>query len=71
MPIFRLPGYNSHSVGYHSDEGRKLHNDGLTGSKYPGKWGEVGDVIGCGYYPSTGQVFLHRFISQMVSYSWC
>lgn len=29
-PTFRLPGCNSHSVGYHSDEGRKLHNEGLT-----------------------------------------
>ncbi|GES85162.1 concanavalin A-like lectin/glucanase domain-containing protein [Rhizophagus clarus] len=55
--IDRLPGCDTHSVGFHSDEGRIFHNEGYTGSKYAVKWGEVNDVIGCGYYPSTGQVF--------------
>ncbi|GES98417.1 concanavalin A-like lectin/glucanase domain-containing protein [Rhizophagus clarus] len=53
----RLPGCDTHSVGFHSDEGRTFHNEGYTGSKYAVKWGKVNDVIGCGYYPSTGQVF--------------
>ncbi|CAB5192797.1 unnamed protein product [Rhizophagus irregularis] len=53
----RLPGCNIHSVGFHSDEGRIFHNEKYTGSKYAEKWGEVNDVIGCGYYPNTGQVF--------------
>ncbi|GBB98991.1 hypothetical protein RclHR1_03390007 [Rhizophagus clarus] len=53
----RLPGCDAHSVGFHSDEGRIFHNEGYTGSKYAVKWGEVNDVIGCGYYPSTGKVF--------------
>uniref|UniRef100_A0A1D1XYM9 Protein ssh4 n=1 Tax=Anthurium amnicola TaxID=1678845 RepID=A0A1D1XYM9_9ARAE len=59
-PAFRLTGCNSNSVGYHSNEGKKFHNDGLTGTKYAEKWGEVGDVIGCGYYPNTGQVFFTK-----------
>ncbi|GES76762.1 concanavalin A-like lectin/glucanase domain-containing protein [Rhizophagus clarus] len=59
-PTFRLTGCNSNSVGYHSDEGKKFHNDGLTGTKYAEKWGEIGDVIGCGYYPNTGQVFFTK-----------
>ncbi|CAB5338305.1 unnamed protein product [Rhizophagus irregularis] len=53
----RLPGCNIHSVGFHSDKGRIFHNEKYTGSKYAEKWGEVNDVIGCGYYPNTGQVF--------------
>ncbi|POG59481.1 hypothetical protein GLOIN_2v1721809 [Rhizophagus irregularis DAOM 181602=DAOM 197198] len=59
-PAFRLTGCNLNSVGYHSDEGKKFHNDGLTGTKYAEKWGEIGDVIGCGYYPNTGQVFFTK-----------
>ncbi|PKK63792.1 hypothetical protein RhiirC2_788406 [Rhizophagus irregularis] len=43
-------------VGFHSDEGRTFHNE-YTGSKYAEKWGEVNDIIGCGYCPNTGQVF--------------
>ncbi|CAB4378519.1 unnamed protein product [Rhizophagus irregularis] len=56
-PTNRLPGCNTHSVGFHSDEGRIFHNEKYTGSKYSDKWGEVNDVIGCGYVPNTGQVF--------------
>ncbi|CAB4418342.1 unnamed protein product [Rhizophagus irregularis] len=55
--IYRLPGCDTHSVGFHSDEGRSFHNEGYTGSKYAEKWGEINDVIGCGYCPSIGQVF--------------
>jgi hypothetical protein len=55
--FFRLPGCNTHSVGFHSDEGRIFHNEKYTGSKYAEKWGEVNDVIGCGYCPYTGQIF--------------
>ncbi|PKK69075.1 SPRY-domain-containing protein [Rhizophagus irregularis] len=55
--INRLPGCDTHSVGFHSDEGRTFHNEGYTGSKYAEKWGNVDDVIGCGYCPNTGQIF--------------
>ncbi|CAB5344734.1 unnamed protein product [Rhizophagus irregularis] len=53
----KLPGCDAHSVGFHSDEGRTFRNEGYTGSKYAEKWGEINDVIGCGYCPSIGQVF--------------
>ncbi|CAB5100845.1 unnamed protein product [Rhizophagus irregularis] len=56
-PLNRLPGCNTHSVGFHSDKGRIFHNEKYSGSKYAEKWGEVNDVIGCGYCPKTGQVF--------------
>ncbi|PKY14572.1 hypothetical protein RhiirB3_466167, partial [Rhizophagus irregularis] len=55
--INRLPGCDTHSVGFHSDEGRTFHNEGYTGSKYAEKWGKIDDVIGCGYCPNTGQIF--------------
>ncbi|CAB4472708.1 unnamed protein product [Rhizophagus irregularis] len=55
--INRLPGCDTHSVGFHSDEGKTFHNEGYTGTKYAEKWGKVNDVIGCGYCPNTGQIF--------------
>ncbi|CAG8731042.1 21066_t:CDS:2, partial [Rhizophagus irregularis] len=49
-----LPGCNTHSVGFHSDEGRRY-----TGSKYDEKW--VNKYLGIAYiglfytwYPSIG-----------------
>ncbi|CAG8740235.1 10422_t:CDS:2, partial [Dentiscutata heterogama] len=48
-----LPGWNDHSVGYHSDDGNKFHNDGFGGRNYAETWG-------CGYYPDTGIVFFTK-----------
>lgn len=59
-PNFRLPGWNDHSVGYHSDDGNKFHNDGFGGRSYAETWGETGDTIGCGYYSDTGIVFFTK-----------
>ncbi|PKY40020.1 SPRY-domain-containing protein [Rhizophagus irregularis] len=59
-PTNRLPGCDTHSVGFHSDEGRKFHNEKYTGSKYAEKWGDKNDVIGCGYCRKTGQVFFTK-----------
>ncbi|CAB4376953.1 unnamed protein product [Rhizophagus irregularis] len=59
-PTNRLPGCDTHSVGFHSDEGRKFHNEKYTGSKYAKKWGDENDVIGCGYCQKTGQVFFTK-----------
>ncbi|POG61564.1 hypothetical protein GLOIN_2v1486139 [Rhizophagus irregularis DAOM 181602=DAOM 197198] len=56
-PLNRLPGCNTHSVGFHSDEGRIFRNEKYSGSKYAEKWGEINNVVGCGYCPKTGQVF--------------
>lgn len=59
-PYFRLPGWNKHSVGYHSDDGRKFWNDEFGGRDYGPEWGKLGDVIGCGYKPKTGEVFFTK-----------
>jgi hypothetical protein len=59
-PYFRLPGWNKNSVGYHSDDGRKFWNDEFGGRDYGPEWGELGDVIGCGYKPKTGEVFFTK-----------
>ncbi|GBC24937.2 concanavalin A-like lectin/glucanase domain-containing protein [Rhizophagus irregularis DAOM 181602=DAOM 197198] len=57
FPTNRLPGCNTDSIGFHSDEGRIFRNEKYTGSTYAEKWGKVNDVIGCGYYPNNRQVF--------------
>ncbi|KAK9760716.1 hypothetical protein K7432_014967 [Basidiobolus ranarum] len=55
-PHFRLPGWNIYSVGYHSDDGRKYVDDGYGGRNYSSSFG-VGDVVGCGYDRTSGNVF--------------
>ncbi|RHZ69972.1 hypothetical protein Glove_276g93 [Diversispora epigaea] len=57
-PSFRLPGWNMHSVGYHSI-GKKFE-DSTGGKDYGPKWGEPGDTIGCGYNPDAGYVFFTK-----------
>ncbi|CAG8485810.1 17815_t:CDS:2 [Funneliformis caledonium] len=59
-PYFRLPGWNANSVGYHSDDGRKFWNDEFGGRDYGPEWGKIGDIIGCGYKPKTGEVFFTK-----------
>ncbi|KAG9290596.1 hypothetical protein G9A89_011559 [Geosiphon pyriformis] len=58
-PSYRLPGWNLHSVGYHSDDGRKFQ-ESFGGRDYGPQWGKKGDVIGCGYLPDTGFVFFTK-----------
>ncbi|CAG8757506.1 1436_t:CDS:2, partial [Gigaspora rosea] len=58
-PYFRLPGYHENSVAYHSDDGRKFHNDSDGGVTYGPTWGK-GDTIGCGYRPKNGVVFFTK-----------
>ncbi|GET03722.1 concanavalin A-like lectin/glucanase domain-containing protein [Rhizophagus clarus] len=58
--INRLPGCDIHSIGFHSDEGKIFHNEGYTGLTYAEKWGEVNDVIGCGYYSNFQKVFFTK-----------
>ena len=42
----RMPGWDAHSFGWHSDDGRRYHHSPI-GSDYGGSFGR-GDVIGCG-----------------------
>ncbi|KAI8364732.1 concanavalin A-like lectin/glucanase domain-containing protein, partial [Radiomyces spectabilis] len=55
-PLFRMPGWNKFSVAYHSDDGRKFCDDPTGGQEYGPSWG-VGDIVGCGYQPETGNIF--------------
>ncbi|KAF9369750.1 Rsp5p-dependent ubiquitination, sorting of cargo proteins at the multivesicular body [Mortierella sp. AD011] len=58
-PTNRLPGWNRHSVGYFSDNGRKYCNSPWSGYPYGPIYFE-GDVIGCGYRPRNGTIFFTR-----------
>ncbi|KAI7863503.1 concanavalin A-like lectin/glucanase domain-containing protein, partial [Spinellus fusiger] len=55
-PLFRLPGWNRYSVGYHSDDGHKFCDDATGGQAYGPHWGQ-GDTVGCGFEPEQGNVF--------------
>ncbi|ORX46723.1 SPRY-domain-containing protein [Hesseltinella vesiculosa] len=55
-PWFRLPGWNKHSVAYHSDDGNKFLNDPTVGYVFGPSYG-VGDVVGCLYHVEQGSVY--------------
>ncbi|KAG4304324.1 hypothetical protein PORY_002299 [Pneumocystis oryctolagi] len=57
-PLYRLPGWNRHSIGYISD-GSKRHSQPFSGRPY-GPIFKQGDVVGVGYKPRTGTVFFTR-----------
>ncbi|CAI2176305.1 13099_t:CDS:2 [Funneliformis geosporum] len=59
-PYYRMPGYNQHSIGYHSDSGHKYQDSQYDSQEYGPKWGELGDTIGCGYKSSSGEVFFTK-----------
>ncbi|RUS32833.1 concanavalin A-like lectin/glucanase domain-containing protein [Jimgerdemannia flammicorona] len=59
-PLFRMPGWNKHSVGWHSDDGNKFCDDSEGGLPYAEGFGEVGDVVGCGYLPAEGAIFFTK-----------
>ncbi|KAJ1655217.1 Protein ssh4 [Dispira simplex] len=54
-PPFRLPGWDPESIGYHSDDGRKYHNDPNGGKDY-GPTYTQGDVITVQYTRTSGSV---------------
>ncbi|KAI9488507.1 concanavalin A-like lectin/glucanase domain-containing protein [Zychaea mexicana] len=58
-PLFRMPGWNNHSIGYHSDDGRKFIDDASGGQDYGPSW-KKGDTVGCGYSPTEGNVFFTK-----------
>ncbi|KAI8997645.1 concanavalin A-like lectin/glucanase domain-containing protein, partial [Pilobolus umbonatus] len=59
-PLFRMPGWNKYSVGYHSDDGHKFCDDATGGQSYGPSWDRQGDVVGCGYFPDTGNVYFTK-----------
>lgn len=67
-PIFRMPGWNKFSVGYHSDDGHKFCDDATGGQDFGPSW-TVGDTVGCGYSPDTGHVFFTKN-GTMIAYAF-
>ncbi|ORZ15088.1 concanavalin A-like lectin/glucanase domain-containing protein, partial [Absidia repens] len=55
-PLFRMPGWNRHSVGYHSDDGHKFCDDATGGQPFGPSWTK-GDTVGCIYNVETGTVY--------------
>ncbi|KAI8064178.1 concanavalin A-like lectin/glucanase domain-containing protein [Gongronella butleri] len=55
-PWFRLPGWNKHSLGYHSDDGNKFLNDPTVGYVFGPSFGQ-GDTVGCLYHVEQGNVY--------------
>ncbi|KAI8848436.1 hypothetical protein BC829DRAFT_394018 [Chytridium lagenaria] len=55
-PPFRHIGWNQHSVGFHSDDGRAFQDDPFGGRIFASPYTR-GDTIGCGYDPARGAVF--------------
>ncbi len=47
QPNLKLPGWDTHSFGYHSDDGAIFHGRGRQLASYGPCFG-VGDVVGCG-----------------------
>jgi len=52
----KLPGWDEHSYGYHSDDGAIFHGRGRQLSSYGPTFG-VGDVVGCGIDYVRGTIF--------------
>ncbi|KAG9397035.1 SPRY domain [Carpediemonas membranifera] len=54
-PRNKQPGWTSDTFGYHGDDGRIFNYSG-SGTPWGPKYTK-GDVVGCGYIPSSGDVF--------------
>ncbi|KAI8379550.1 concanavalin A-like lectin/glucanase domain-containing protein [Radiomyces spectabilis] len=58
-PLWRLPGWNRHSIAYHSDNGHKYFNNPFRSKPY-GLPFQEGDVVGVGYRHRSGSIFFTR-----------
>ena len=54
--IGRQPGWDAHSYGYHSDDGRLFHGSGTRSAAYGPRFG-ANDVIGCGVCVHSRKIF--------------
>lgn len=52
----KQPGWSSETFGYHGDDGKIFHFTGM-GKEWTGTAYAVGDTVGCGWQPVTGDVF--------------
>ena len=53
-PASKMPGWDAHSFGYHSDDGGIFHGAGDMERQYGSTYG-VGDTVGCGIDYSHGE----------------
>ncbi|PPQ98683.1 hypothetical protein CVT24_003310 [Panaeolus cyanescens] len=58
-PLWRLPGWNRQSAGFHLDDFRKFFEDPDGGRDYTDAISQIscGDTVGCGYEFNTGSIF--------------
>ncbi|KAF8966898.1 hypothetical protein BDZ97DRAFT_1805781 [Flammula alnicola] len=58
-PVWRLPGWNRMSAGFHLDDFRKFFEDADGGRDYTDAINRInpGDTVGCGYEFQTGTIF--------------
>ena len=54
--VGRQPGWDAHSVGYHSDDGRLFDGSGVASRPYGPCFGP-GDVVGCGLCTTSREIF--------------
>ena len=58
-PSFRMPGWHRHSVGLHSDDGRKYYDDSFGGRNCTTPF-QKGDVMGVGFDAYIGGVYFTK-----------
>jgi len=71
-PAAKMPGWDSHSFGYHSDDGGIFHGAGDMERQYGSTYG-VGDTVGCGidytHGEGGGSIFF-TLNGKFLGYAW-